>query len=130
MTNESMRGIAAGALVRWTGGDVDRWGVVVAVLPDGRSAAVHFDDGETLQFAWPAENLIRVVFEKGQTVKLEATGERGVISGLRSSATASSTSYRSPTEARRRSRKTAFAPPSRLTPSRACGAAIWTAPGR
>jgi superfamily II DNA or RNA helicase len=68
--------LAPGALVRWRGGDNDRWGVATALAPNGRRATVHFDDGETLEFAWPADNLERVVFEPGQPVKLEATEER------------------------------------------------------
>jgi hypothetical protein len=69
--------ISVGALVRWIGGDVQRLGVVIAAASNGRSVTVHFDDGESLQFALPAENLVRLIFEKGETVKLEATGERG-----------------------------------------------------
>ena len=75
-------GIGPGALVRWIGGEVDRWGVVGAVADNQRAVTVHFDDGETLSFAWPAENLMRAILEKGQTVKLEATRDRGNIADV------------------------------------------------
>jgi hypothetical protein len=74
--------IGPGALVRWVGGEVDRWGVVLAIADNRRSVTVHFDDGETLNFAWPAENLERVILEKGQSVRLEATGERGNVADV------------------------------------------------
>ena len=76
------RDISVGALVRWIGGDVQRLGVVIAAASNGRSVTVHFDDGESLQFALPAENLVRLIFEKGETVKLEATGERGNVADV------------------------------------------------
>jgi hypothetical protein len=76
------RNISVGALVRWIGGDVHRLGVVVAAASNGRSVTVHFDDGESLQFALPAENLVRFIVEKGETVKLEATGERGYVADV------------------------------------------------
>ena len=77
-----IRDITVGALVRWIGGDVHRLGVVVAVAANGRRVTVHFDDGESLQFALPAENLVRLIFEKGETVKLEATDERGNVADV------------------------------------------------
>ena len=80
MTEQAMPGIAVGALVRWTGGDIDKWGVIASF--DGRRVTVHFDGGENLQFAWPADNLIRVVLDQGQTVRLEATDERGVVANV------------------------------------------------
>ena len=77
--------LAPGALIRWSGGDSDRWGVVTKLTANGRRAAIHFDDGQTLEFAWPSDNLERVVFEPGQPVKLEATGERANVAEVISS---------------------------------------------
>jgi ATP-dependent helicase HepA len=71
-------GISRGALVCWNNGASESWGVVVAA-DGGHQVAAHFDDGRDLQFAWPSETLVHVLFEPGQAVELIATGDRGNI---------------------------------------------------
>ena len=79
MTEQAMPGIAVGALVRWTGGDIDKWGSLRPRWPARHCA---FRRRRDLQFAWPADNLIRIVLDQGQTVRLKATDERSVVTDM------------------------------------------------
>jgi hypothetical protein len=74
--------ISTGNLLRWTAGDPERIGVAAAVDAGIKRVTIRFDDGETLQFAWPTESLHRLVLDKGQTVRLHATDDRGVIANV------------------------------------------------
>src|SRR4051812_33380783 len=72
--------ISKGALVRWNNGAQQRWGVVSDVTKAGKCIAVHLDGGDNLTFAWPSETVEHVLLDTGQSVKLTATGDRGVVS--------------------------------------------------
>lgn len=71
--------IARGALVRWLNGQSGNIGVVESA--DGGRIVVRFDDGSTMQFAWPTAVLERVSFGPGAQVETLAEHETGVVTG-------------------------------------------------
>ena len=65
--------LVAKNLVRWK----DLYGTVTDV--DGTRVSVRFDGGESRQFAYPSDVLVRIVLPNGQHVQVASTGEIGVV---------------------------------------------------
>src|SRR3954451_17745349 len=65
--------LVAKNLVRWKA----QYGTVTHV--DGTRVSVRFDDGESRQFAYPSDVLVRIVLPNGQHVQAASPGEVGVV---------------------------------------------------